>query len=477
MTKIVFLLFGGERLCDHEGFFSLHSLGIVMDTLKKLCQLVDGQLYGADATVTSVSIDSRTLQPGALFIAIQGENFDGHDFVAVAQKKGAVAAIVSRNMDCALPLIQVTGTRLALGKIAAYHRSQFTLPIVALTGSCGKTTVKEMIVAILSQHGNVLGSQGNFNNDIGVPLSLLRLTAAHQYAVFEVGANHQGEIAYSNQLIAPDVALITNVGPAHIAGFGGINGVARAKAEILQALAPDGTAVLNADDTFFNSWCQQLQQQRLLSFAVDASADFNGRLLHVDEAGNCTFVLQSSAGDIQISLAVPGRHNIYNALAAAAAAYSLGLSLSEIKNGLETVTPVASRLRRKRGIGGAVIIDDSYNANPSSVNAALALLAGLSGKRILVLGDLAELGDETEFYHQQIGQQAQRLGIDALYTCGEYSHYSCEAFSGSSAHFTSQQDVVAALTPELDESTVVLIKGSRSAQMEDVVAALLDDTP
>lgn len=443
-----------------------------MKTLKELCQLVAGQLHGVDIAFSSISIDTRTLQPGALYIAIRGQNFDGHDFIADAQKKGAVAAIVSREMTCSLPLIKVKDTQLALGEIAAAHRRQFTLPIISLTGSCGKTTVKEMIAAILRQQGTVLASHGNFNNEIGVPLSLLRLAPEHDYAVFEVGANHQGEIAYSNQLICPDVALITNVGPAHIEGFGGIAGVAKAKAEILQALKPDGFAVLNADDAFFTNFCAQLNQQKLLRFAMEAPADFSGRLLHVAEDGNCTFILRCAPGEVKISLSIPGTHNIYNALAAAAVTHALGLSLTDIKHGLETLTPVTARLRRKRGIAGAVIIDDTYNANPSSVNAALALLAGFRGKRILVLGDLAELGSETEFYHQQIGEQAQRLGIDALYTCGQWSRCSCASFTGISAHFINQKALVAALQPELDENTTVLVKGSRSAQMERVVAAL-----
>ncbi|MEE9452356.1 MAG: UDP-N-acetylmuramoyl-tripeptide--D-alanyl-D-alanine ligase [Gammaproteobacteria bacterium] len=445
----------------------------MMKKLTDLCRIVEGTLCGNDVSYTGISRDSRHLQAGDLYVAICGKNFDGHSFISDAQQHGAVAAVVSHQVEAKIPLVHVKDTVLALGKMAAHHRQQFDLPVIALTGSCGKTTVKGMIAMILSQQGRVLATQGNLNNEIGVPLSLLRLQPSHEYAVFEAAANHAGEIAYTSALINPDVGLITNVGPAHIAGFGSLEGVARAKTEMYQSLGPMGIAVVNADDAFYPVWCRQLGQQKTVSFGMQSQADFKGQFVDMDEQGCCTFILQCAEGEAEIRLLVPGKHNICNALAAAAASHSVGIPLTDIKCGLEAISGVDARLYRKSGLGGVYVIDDTYNANPSSVSVAMALLAGLAGKRVLVLGDLAELGDETNFYHQRIGEQAKELGIDALYTCGQYSRLTHIAFSGTGQHFPDQSALIATLQDELNENTTILVKGSRSAHMEDVVAALV----
>lgn len=420
----------------------------------------------------SISIDTRTLQVGDVFIAIQGDNFDGHQFLEQAKQAGAVAAIVSREVECDFPQILVEDTRIALGQIAAHHRQQFKIPVIALTGSSGKTSTKEMIASILRQKGEVLSNQGNFNNDIGAPLSLLRLTSEHDYAVFELGANHMHEIDYTAGLVKPDVALINNVGPAHIEGFGSEEGVAKAKGEIYQRLATDGVAIINADDQFASYWQGLIKQQQVYRFAVEQQADFTANDIQFDQQGHARFILQSPSGDIAIQLPVPGQHNVMNALAASACCFAVGIDLLAIKAGLEKAPDVPGRLISQRGLRGATIIDDTYNANPASVKAAIDVLSQLPGKRILVLGDMGELGDEAVHYHRQVGEVAKQFAIDACYTVGELSQAVGDGFKGPGEHFTDKQSLITTLQQQIDGDTVCLIKGSRSAKMEDIVAAL-----
>lgn len=434
-----------------------------------------GSLFGApshpqDASFESVSIDSRTIEPGALFIAIKGENFDGHDFIQSAFQKGAVAAIVSTPVNTSSPLFIVKDTRLALGQLAAVHRSTFTLPLIALTGSNGKTTTKEMIASILRMAGETLATSGNLNNDIGAPLTLLKLNSQHQFAVIELGTNHPGEIAYSSQLAKPTIALITNVGRAHTAGLGSLEKVAAEKGQIYQALSVKGSAVINNDDAFAKDWLRQNHQRKIVTFGIQTPSDFMAEQISLNAEGFPAFKLVTPLGRIDIQLPLPGMHNVMNALAAAASTHEAGLSLSQIASGLETVQPVKGRLHLFKTRMGGRLIDDTYNANPNSVRVAIDFLSQFPGKKILVLGDMGELGENASEYHYEIGQFAKKKGIHALYTCGKLSLEASKAFGENAQHFPSQSDLIPALQLQLGPDVSCLIKGSRSAKMETIVS-------
>ena len=438
--------------------------------LSQLEELFDIPSHAHAVSFQSVSIDTRTIAPGALFVAIQGENFDGHDFIKQAQQQGAVAVISAKAITSSLPIIRVKDTRLALGQLAAYHRQQFNLPVVALTGSNGKTTTKEMIAAIFRAAGSVLATQGNLNNDLGVPLTLLKLTAEHQFAVIELGANHRGEIAYTSQLVKPAVALITNVAAAHTAGFGSIENIAHEKGQIYQAVPHGGTIIVNKDDAFATTWQLENQQRRCLTFAIKNQADFMAHDTQLNNEGYAHFKLTTPAGRCDISLSVPGLHNVANALAAAAAATAIGVSLDNIQQGLSQVPSVNGRLRLIKSLAGGRLIDDTYNANPASVTAAINFLSQFPGKKILVLGDMGELGDNAAHYHFEIGEVAKHSGIDLLYTCGTLSYEATKAFGSGAQHFASHLELINALTPQLTDNVNCLVKGSRSAKMEVVVS-------
>lgn len=446
-----------------------------MTKLSEIKRPLDGELQNGDAEFYQVSIDSRTIKPGELFFALTGPNFDGHDFITMAQEKGAAAAVVSRSIKAGIPVLQVADTRIALGKLAALHRQKFPIPLIALTGSCGKTTVKEMLRSILQEKGEVLASQGTLNNDYGVPLTLLKLTAAHQFAVIEMGANHAGEIAYLTALAKPRVALINNVAPAHLAGFGDIAGVARAKGEIFQGLSAEGIAIINADDAFADYWSNQLGDKKILRFGKSHNADFTARDWHADANYCFSFTLCSPSGEIAITLPLPGEHQINNALAAAAATTAIGVSLATIKAGLEKTHPVTGRLLLRQGINNTHIFDDSYNANPGSVAAALQVLAQRPGQRVFVMGEMRELGEHEAEYHADIGQLAKKLGIHYLYAYGDLTRFAAAAFGTGSYHFASQADLIKALQQILQPEMTVLVKGSLSTQMKNVVVALIKD--
>lgn len=446
--------------------------------LSEAARVLDAELKGADAGFRSVSTDTRTLQPGALFVALCGENFDGHDFVEQARVAGAVAAVVSRAVDTALPLLLVDDTRLALGRLAAAHRAARSVPVVAVTGSNGKTTVKEMVAAILAQRGPVLATQGNLNNDIGMPLTLLRLAPEHAFAVLEMGANHPGEIAYLTNIARPTVALITNAGLAHLEGFGSIEGVAQAKGEIYAGLTPDGTAVINADDAYAGLWDELTRTRRRVHFGLreDAEVHADPASIRFEIQGErlCTsFRMVTPVGKADIRLPLAGKHNVRNALAAAAAALAVGLSLTEIRAGLDGMQPVKGRLQLRRGLRGARVIDDTYNANPGSLQAGIEVLAVCPGTRWLVLGDMAELGEGSAELHRKVGAQARAAGLDRLWAIGEQSLAAVEAFGVGARHFTAQGNLIAVLQAELGQDAVVLVKGSRRMRMERVVEALL----
>ncbi len=385
--------------------------------LSEVAPLLDAELLGGDLSFAAVSTDTRTLQAGDLFIALQGPNFDAHDFIAGAAAQGACAAVVQRPLETALPQLVVEDTRLALGRLAAAWRSRFQIPVVAVTGSNGKTTVKEMVAAILSGRGQGLVTRGNLNNDIGMPLTLLELQPPHQYAVIEMGANRPGDIAYLSAIAQPTVAVITNAAPAHLEGFGDIASVARAKGEIFGGLQAQGTAVLNSDDARNGVWRVMIGKHARLSFGIRNGADFRADHLEINSDCGCSFLLHTPAGEIAIRLRLAGRHNVMNALAAAAAAYAVGATPMEIRTGLEKMQPVCGRLELKQGAAGLRIIDDTYNANPGSVRAALEVLmaAGAGGKKVLVLGDMGELGNASQALHEQVGRQARVVGVDQVY--------------------------------------------------------------
>lgn len=427
---------------------------------------------GADVEFHGVSTDTRALAPGVLFIALRGPRFDGHDYAAAASAAGAVALLVEHAVDSPLPQLIVRDTRLALGRLAAAWRLHCNTPLAAITGSNGKTTVKEMSRAILAQTGAVLATEGNLNNDIGVPLTLLRLTPQQRHAVIEMGANNPGEIAYLSDLAQPDAAVITNAGPAHLAGFGSLEGVARAKGEIYSGLRENGVAVINADDPFADLWRGMAGTQRQLCFGMAPEAIVTARWQAED--GGSRLWLQTPAGEAELLLPLPGRHNVMNALAASALALALEVELSAICRGLEGMQGVAGRLAPRRAFNGARLIDDSYNANPASMRAAIDVLAAYPAPRILVLGDMGELGDAALQLHRETGAYARAAGIDAMYVTGPLSMATAEGFGSGAEHFEDCAALAAALRPLLTAAATVLVKGSRSARMERVVDALQD---
>ncbi len=435
---------------------------------------MQGVLHGADRRFTGASMDSRKTAADELFIALPGARVDGHDFLVVARERGAAAALVERKIDDPLAQIVVADARLALGRLAAWWRARYTCPVIGLTGSNGKTTVKELLAAILERCGATLATQGNFNNNIGLPLTLLRLRSSHRYAVIEMGANHAGEIAYLTRLVQPDVALINNAGPAHLEGFGSVAGVAHAKGEIFSGLTAKGIAVINADDAYVSVWESLAAAHRIVRFGLGPGAEVSAQW-EGDAAGS-RLHLRTPTGSAHATLHLPGQHNVLNALAATAAALAVNVKLDDIVLGLESARGAPGRMQTKSGRNSACIIDDTYNANPASVQAALAVLAACRGHRILVLGDLAELGDDTVTLHRSIGSAAAAAGIDALYSVGALSVHAADAFNGEHRHFATQEDLMANLIPLLALGTTVLVKGSRSAHMERVVGALTEGT-
>ena len=429
----------------------------------------------ADPLLTGVSTDSRTVAPGQLFVALSGENFDGHTFLARVAERGAAAALVSRLSDeVTIPQIIVADTRLALGRLAQAWRQRFTIPVLALTGSNGKTTVKEMLRAILAVHlgdaDAVLATEGNLNNDIGVPQMLLRLNAGHKLAVFELGMNHLGEIAYLTRLVEPDVALVSMAGTAHIGELGSREAIAQAKGEIYSELKPAGVAVVNMHDRFGAYWRGLAGAHRVIGFGIRPEDDVRGTFSRA-AAGALTIAYRGE--EIDVRLQVLGEHNQRNALAAAAGACALGVSLASIKAGLEAFHGVASRLQSYRGHNSATIIDDTYNANPDSVKAAIAVLANLPPPRILILGDMGELGTDAAAMHADVGEAARDAGIDSLCATGDLMRGAVTAFGKGAEHFQEIDLLVSAIKPRLNADTHVLVKGSRFMKMERVVAQLV----
>ena len=447
--------------------------------LSEAARALGAEYAGADVEFTSVGTDTRALAAGALFVALKGERFDGGDFVEQAFSQGAAAAMVRDpgTAPAGRSLLVVADTRLALGALAAYWRTKFSIPLVALTGSNGKTTVKEMLAAILraaaggtgaaGEASRVLATTGNLNNDIGMPLTLLGLRPAHRYAVIEMGMNHGGEIRYLTHLARPDVALVNNAQRAHLGEVGSIDAVARAKGEIFEGLPADGTGVVNADDPFAPLWRAQLAGHKVVEFGLDRPTQVSGRYrlagLHSE------IEIDTPLGQAAATLRAPGVHNVRNALAAAAAGVALAVPLAAIAAGLTGFSGVKGRLQIKPGLHGATVIDDSYNANPDSVDAALAVLGRAGGKRLFVLGDMGELGEDGPGLHAEVGARARAAGIDSLYALGELSAHAVRAFGPGARHFSRIEDLLAATEAALAADVTVLVKGSRFMRMERVV--------
>ncbi len=439
--------------------------------LSDIAKAVNGQLLGSDVRCESVGSDSRNVVKNQLFVAIKGERFDGNTYADNAIQQGAAAALVSDVNTQARPAVLVEDTRLALGQLASYWRAQFTLPLVAVTGSNGKTTVKEMLTAILNvADKNVLATQGNLNNDIGMPMTLLKLRKQHAYAVIEMGMSHEGEIRYLTNIAKPNVAVVNNAGIAHLGEVGSREGIARAKGEIFEGLGSNGIAVINGDDAFADYWQSLNANRKIITFALNTKADVTASYEEV--AGVSQITLTTPAGSIDFKLNVLGKHNITNALAASACAFALGISNADIARGLESFTAVKGRLQRKAGFNGASLIDDTYNANPDSMKAAIDVLTGQQGKQIFVMGDMAELGADAAQMHAEIGLYAKQKGIAQLLAFGEFSRQACQMFGENAQHFTSLDVLVLRLKNSMQTNTTVLVKGSRFMQMERVVNAI-----
>ena len=452
--------------------------------LSDCAEAVQGKLIGENAAFTSVSIDTRAIQPGQLYIAIKGHNFDGNGFVDQAQKAGAIAAVVHQGVKSTLPHVVVDDTRLALAELAGAWRRSLSargneaLSVVGITGSNGKTTVKEMVAAIVGVNDPVLFTQGNLNNDIGVPLTLLRLNEQHRYAVIEMGANHAGEIAYTSRYAQADVVIITNAGAAHLEGFGSVEGVAKAKGEIIETLKKDGIAVINHDDAYFDYWKSVAGNRRILSFGLNSVADVSAKAIKTeirDSTFVTTFELVTSQGTVDIVLKLAGQHNVVNTLAATAASLALGIDLKQIKQGLESVKPVTGRLQPLVSRLGNIVIDDTYNANSASLKAGLDVLTGFTGKPWLVLGAFGELGPDSPKIHEEMGALIKANGVVRLLAVGADSRNTVQAFGKGATFFETQQDLIDVLKQELKGDETILIKGSRAQRMENVAAALVDN--
>ncbi len=445
-------------------------------TLGNAAQVTAGELIGEDRPFGCVSTDSRTLKPGSLFVALRGPNFDGTAFVQAAAAQGAIGALVERATPGSLPQVVVPNTQLALQELARSWRASFSLPVVAVAGSNGKTTAKEMTAAILSRMGPCMATHGNLNNHIGVPVTLMRLESAHRSAVIEMGANRVGDVAELMRIAQPSVGLITNAGAEHLEGFGDLDGVAKGEGETVSCLKPDGTAIINADDAYAGYWREVAGAGRVVTFGVRQRADFAAKnVIQAIERGEFAtrFTLICPLGERSIMLKAGGAHNIGNALAAAAAAGAAGATLDDIASGLADFRAVAGRLQLKAGARGSWIIDDSYNANPSSVRAGLEVLRTLSGPTWLVLGDMAELGASSEDSHAHIGEYARECGVKRLFALGPLSSRAVETFGAGGEWFPDADSLVRRLQPMLSPGITVLIKGSRINRLERVVQALV----
>lgn len=454
-------------------------------TLAEIESPLSARLVAPDArvdtiTFNAVSTDSRTLERGDLYLALCGDNFDGHDYLGQVVEKGAVAAVTSiaasanGQINAVLPQLQVADTQEAFGRLGAYNRSLYQGPLVAITGSSGKTTVKNMLHAVLSRGGETLATEGNFNNEIGVPLTLLRLHPGVQFAVVEMGAARAGDIAWLCELGRPTIALLLNAMPAHLQSFGSVEETAQAKGEIFDGLTSADVAVINADQPWAKQWRKRAGDASVLDFGLEQAAAISARDIHVNGVQGVSFTASTPEGDIAIKLGLPGRHNVANALAAIAGGLACNIPITKIRDGLESLQPVAGRLRSLNGHSGATVIDDCYNANPGSVKAAIDMLGACDGRRVLVLGAMLELGEESAELHRDIGRYARQQGIDQLVGVGTELEAAVEAFGADGRYFENRATASPVLAEAFNSGDTVLIKGSRGAGMELLLPFLLD---
>ena len=442
-------------------------------TLSSVAHELNSTFIGEDLSFKDISIDTRNLTKDSLFIALKGNSFNGNDFICDAQKRGAIGAIVSERSESVLPQIEVKDTKLALGILAKAWRKNFDLPVIAITGSNGKTTVKELVSNIIKQSNNVCVSKENYNNDIGLPITIMGLKEKDQVLILELGANHSGEISYLSSIAKPTIGLITNASASHLEGFGSVNDVAEAKGELLDHLSPDkGFAIINADDHFCNYWFKRCKAKNKLTFGLSSSANCNisGKIKYIN--GHSCFTISLPDNNlIDINLPLPGIHNVINALAAALVSYASGMSSEDIAYGLSNVKPVKGRLFKISGKNGSVIIDDTYNANPVSSKAAIDYLSGFSQKRILVFGNMAELGSNKKKFHSEIGDYA-RDKCDLLFTIGDLAKLASDSFGKGSESFDDELVLTSKIEEHLDDNVVVLVKGSRFMKMEKIINQL-----
>jgi UDP-N-acetylmuramoyl-tripeptide--D-alanyl-D-alanine ligase len=444
---------------------------MIKSTLAKAAEVMQGTLNGDDRDFCGVSTDSRTINAGELFIALQGPNFDGAEFIPAAAERAAVAAVVPQPVDAAVPTILVENTQRALGRLGGDWRRQMPASVIGITGSNGKTTLKEMVANCLSLAAKTLATNGNLNNEIGVPLMLLRMAEQHRFAVIEMGANHAGEIAYLTSLANPKIVAITNAAPAHLEGFGSLEGVAHAKGEILKNSSRPDVAVLNADDQFYSYWRSLIPDATIQSFGLGTQADFRASDVYATDYGSA-FTLHMPKGELQIALPLHGAHNVLLACAAAAIASALKIGEEKIQQGLEAAQPVAGRLQPVQSASGDTLFDDSYNANPVSVIAAAKFLAAQPGDNWLVLGDMAELGTNAASLHAAVGEDLKKAGIRQLVATGDLCRHTVAAFGDGAAWFSTHEELIDKLRASLRGNANVLVKGSRSMGMERIVNAL-----
>lgn len=442
-----------------------------MMRLSAIAMWTHGRLLGDDAAVGGVAIDTRKLKAGDLFAAFKGEHVDGHDYLAQAAAAGASGALVSRKLDSPLPQVLVDDVEAALGDLASAVRAQRHARVIGITGSNGKTTVKTLVASILSLHGRTHVSVGSFNNEIGLPLTLLAMPEDAEYAVLEMGAGKPGDIAYLAAIARPEIGLVNIIAPAHLERMGSVEGVAETKGALYQALPADGVAIINADDAFAGFFAGLAGTRRVLRFGLEHKADVGADIVE-QRADGSRFVLSTPEGDAEVNLALPGRHNVANALAAASIALALDVPLATIVAGVEQARAVAGRLRRVTLPGGITLIDDSYNANPSSMAAAIATLALADGERWLALGDMAELGADARALHAGVGAKARERGIERLFAVGPLGAATVEAFGTGGEHYADKAALIAALKAGLHGGVTCLVKGSHSAGMDEVVRAL-----
>ena len=443
--------------------------------LSQLATAIGARHVGADRDFAGVVADSRTLEAGQLFVALRGERVDGHDFVADVALRGAAAAIVEREIDVSLPQLVVANAEHALAEVARVWRARCRARVVGITGSNGKTTLKTLTHAILARAGRCHVNPGNLNNEIGLPLSLCALPADADFAVCEMGAGKPGDIAYLARIAAPQVGVVNNVGDAHLERMGSRRGIAETKGAIYAALPSDGIAVINAEDGFADYFRGLAGKRAQISFALDRDADVRGQIL-ASEPSTQRLVIDAAAGSIAVTLPLPGRHNALNALAATALALAVGANLEHVRQGLETATAVGGRLVRKPLANGATLIDDSYNANPDSMRAAIDTLRAQPAPRWLVIGDMKELGADAAALHRGIGAYARERGIDRLYAVGELARHACAGYGAEARHFETQQNLIDALRADLVAGVTLLTKGSRSSAMDRVANAISSTT-